>query len=88
MVMCKVYFFRETAKEKARQLNINGFVRNENDGTVYIEIEGEEKNLENFIKWCHEGSQAAKVEKVGVTEGSLKNFSDFRRDFKDYNLKV
>lgn len=35
-------FFRHSAREKARELNITGFARNEEDGAVYIEIDAHE----------------------------------------------
>lgn len=77
-------FFRETARREAGKLDIRGFVRNEPDGMVYIEAEGTQESLDEFIKWCHEGPDAAEVEKVEVTEGPIKNFSGFKRDFTDY----
>lgn len=70
-------FFRATAKAEAEKLNIKGCARNEKDGSVYIEAEGEEKNLDKFVKWCHKGPSLAKVDKVEVKIGNLKNFSDF-----------
>lgn len=70
-------FYRATAKEEAGKLNIRGFARNESDGTVYIEAEGEKENLDKFIDWCKKGPPLAKVEKVETTETSLKNFSEF-----------
>lgn len=77
-------FFRETAKAEAEKLGISGFVRNEPDGTVYIEAEGDEASLNKFLTWCNDGPQAATVEKLEVTEGPLKNFSKFGRNFADY----
>lgn len=77
-------FFRTSTKEEADKLNIKGFVRNEPDNTVYIEAEGEKESLDKFIKWCKNGPDGAEVEEVETTEGPLKNFSDFRRDFTDY----
>lgn len=70
-------FFRATAKEEADKLAIKGFVRNEPDGSLYIEAEGEAENLEKFIKWCYIGPSSAKVERVEVIESPLKNFSEF-----------
>lgn len=46
-------FFRATAKEQADKLNITGFARNEEDGSVYIEVEGAEEKLDKFLGWCH-----------------------------------
>lgn len=42
-------FYRASTKEKAEQLGIKGFVRNQSDGTVYIEAEGEVSQLDAFI---------------------------------------
>lgn len=77
-------FFRITAKEEADKLGITGFARNEPDGSVYIEAEGEVEKLEKFLKWCHGGPEVAQIDKVEITEGPLKNFSEFGRDFADY----
>lgn len=70
-------FFRATAKERADKLGITGFAQNEDDGTVYIEAEGEKEDLDKFTKWCNIGPPMAQVEKVVVTEGQLKDFSKF-----------
>ncbi len=70
-------FFRAASKEQADKLDIKGFAKNEPDGSVYIETEGEKENLEKFLKWCHNGPSMAEVEKVEVTEEKLKNFSQF-----------
>lgn len=70
-------FFRATAKEQADNLDINGFAKNQADGSVYIEAEGEKKNLDQFIKWCYQGPSLAQVEKVKISENPLKNFSEF-----------
>jgi len=74
-------FFRYTAKERADELTIYGFVRNEDDGTVYTEVEGEEDNLEKFLDWCTDGPYSTKVEKIEKTEGESKNFSEFKIEY-------
>ncbi|MBI2597297.1 acylphosphatase [Candidatus Daviesbacteria bacterium] len=70
-------FFRATAKKQAEKLNITGFARNEPDGSVYIEAEGEKNNLDKFIKWCNKGPSMAEVEKVIIEESKLQNFPNF-----------
>jgi acylphosphatase len=70
--------FRYYAKQKADDFDLTGFVRNESNGTVCIEVEGGQKNLQKFIAWCHEGPDYAQVEKVEVKESkTLQNFEDF-----------
>ncbi|MFB6307312.1 MAG: acylphosphatase, partial [Flavobacteriales bacterium] len=39
-------FYRATMVENAMRWGIKGFVRNETDGSVYIEAEGDEEALE------------------------------------------
>lgn len=70
-------FFRASTKEKADELGIKGFVKNEYDGRVYIEAEGEDKALEHLIGWCRKGPSRAIVNDVIISEGDMKNFSDF-----------
>lgn len=69
--------FRETTKYVADQSGIKGFVRNELDGTVYLEAEGERWELDAFVEWCNEGPDRAIIETCTVTEGVLKHFRDF-----------
>jgi acylphosphatase len=42
-------FFRATAAELAREAGVRGFVRNEPDGTVYLEAEADADALERFL---------------------------------------
>lgn len=70
-------FYRASTKDKAEELNIKGFVRNEPDGTVYIEAEGEEENLERFITWCRQGPPLANVKDCQVNTIDKKNFTSF-----------
>lgn len=71
-------FFRASAKEETDKLDIRGFAKNMPDGSVYIEAEGEENNLNKFIKWCNKGPLMAQVEKIEISENSLKNFKAFK----------
>jgi len=69
--------FRYAAKEKADELGIQGFVRNESDGSVYVEVEGEERVLNEFFKWCEQGPKFASVEKIETKERTPGHYSDF-----------
>ena len=70
-------FFRDSTKKKADELGIKGLVRNEPDGSVYLEAEGEEQSLRQFIAWCHQGPPRAEVQKIDLREGEPKYFSRF-----------
>lgn len=70
-------FFRASTKAVADQMGIKGLVRNERDGSVYIEAEGEETFLDMFVEWCNEGPDKSVVETVNIIEGELKNYRNF-----------
>jgi acylphosphatase len=70
-------FYRASAKTKADELGLMGFVQNLPDGKVYIEAEGSNENLDQFKAWCSEGPPRAQVERVEITEGELKNYTSF-----------
>lgn len=78
-VVLKIYgivqgvFFRYNTLEKAKELQITGWVKNAPDNTVRIDAEGEENNLQKFVDWCHDGSDRANVEKVEVEWHDSKN---------------
>jgi acylphosphatase len=70
-------FYRASAKSKAEELHLKGFVRNERNGDVYIEAEGDETNLKEFVEWCRKGPAHANVANVEVNFSDLRNFKKF-----------
>jgi len=69
--------FRYFVEQKANELGIKGFVRNEPDGTVYIEAESTEGALRKFVELCKKGPMFAKVEETEISEGNSKSFASF-----------
>jgi acylphosphatase len=70
-------FFRQTAKEQALRLGLTGFARNDPDGTVQIEVEGDPAAVERFLAWCEVGPRAARVERVETQTGELVGYAGF-----------
>jgi acylphosphatase len=70
-------FFRASAKQVADKLSLAGFVRNEPDGSVYIEAEGDENQLKQLVAWCRQGPPRAQVLDVITKEAVVKNFKGF-----------
>lgn len=62
-------FFRESSRQEASRLGLTGWVRNRDDGSVEAVAEGEPAALEEFIRWCHRGPQAARVTDVERSDG-------------------
>ena len=71
-------FFRASTREEAIRLGIKGFTRNETDGSVYIEAEGDDSSLKLFLKWCANGLSRAIVESVTTEDSVFMNYPDFK----------
>ena len=75
----QMVFYRTSAKEKADELGVTGWVKNEKDGNVRIIAEGTEKNLKEFVKWCYNGPKTALVEKIDIAwKEPTGKFADFK----------
>jgi len=70
-------WYRYYTRETAQKLGLKGFVRNEKDGSVHAEAEGEEEALTALVEWCKTGPKLARVESVDVKEAEIQGFSDF-----------
>jgi acylphosphatase len=73
--------FRYSARSVARFYNIKGFARNEPDGSVYIEAEGEEENVRKFSEWCRTGPDGGRVDEILISDGSIRGFERFEIRF-------
>jgi acylphosphatase len=70
-------FFRANTEEKANELGITGYVKNEPDGSVFIEAHGPDENMETFLAWCRKGDRPAVVENIEVSEANAQLYHDF-----------
>lgn len=59
-------FYRQSTREKARELGLSGWVKNMPDGTVEALAAGPETEVNQLIAWCRQGPAYARVEKVDV----------------------
>ena len=70
-------FYRASTKAVADQLGVRGTIKNNPNGDVFIEAEGEPALLDMFLDWCKEGPENAEVTDVESNEGELKNYRNF-----------
>jgi acylphosphatase len=70
-------FFRQSTREIATILGINGEVKNMPDESVHIIATGSADQIEQFLQWCRQGPPKAKVSDVTVEEMPLKSFDKF-----------
>ncbi|MDQ3111877.1 MAG: acylphosphatase [Bacteroidota bacterium] len=71
-------FYRASTEKKAAQIGLTGFVRNEANGNVYIEVQGTEEKLDEFVKWCSRGPDGARVDKIITTGLPCAQENNFR----------
>ena len=70
-------FFRATTQKVAIRIGLSGFVRNETDGKVFIEAQGTAEQLNEFVKWCKDGPERARVDEIITKEISFVEESGF-----------
>ncbi|MFA5879956.1 MAG: acylphosphatase [Candidatus Margulisiibacteriota bacterium] len=73
--------FRAYTLEKAIELNLNGWVRNNPDGTVEAIFQGQDQEIQQMLDWCKQGPSLAIVDDLKVEDISnkllTKRFEDF-----------
>lgn len=71
--------FRQFVKQKAEDFDIKGWVKNMPDGSVLVNAEGDEKDLEPFIDYLERGPSMGRVDNLSKEKFDSKNgFSDFQ----------
>ena len=58
--------FRQATCNKARQLGLNGYVRNMPEGHVEAWAEGPTDKIDKFLDWLQQGPAAANVSRVDL----------------------
>ncbi|WP_435066574.1 acylphosphatase [Haloplanus sp. C73] len=70
-------YYRANTRDAARARNVDGWVRNLEDGRVEAVFEGPESAVEEMVEWCHTGSPAATVDDVDVNYEDPQGESEF-----------
>ena len=71
-------FFRASTQREASRLGLTGFVRNETDGSVYLEVEGEPVVIDKLVTWIQKGGPPqGSVDNLDIDAGEMKNFTRF-----------
>ena len=70
-------FYRQSARDKARELGITGKVMNMEDGTVSIIATGAAEQLNKFIEWCRQGPPRANVTNIEIKKIEFEKSDEF-----------
>jgi len=71
-------FFKEFIKENALKNQVNGFLRNLENGKIEIFLEGQDANVESMIQVCSKGPKFAQIRNIDQKEERLQDFKDFK----------
>jgi acylphosphatase len=69
--------YRYFAKRLADKLGVNGYIRNEVDGSVYLEAEARAEVLTQFRESLKLGPNLSNVTKMQSNSGRFKGFETF-----------
>jgi acylphosphatase len=71
-------FFRASAREQAKALNLTGHARNLLDGSVEVVVYGEAAAIDRLEVWLHDGPDSAEVNELYREDlGSLDAPTEF-----------
>lgn len=73
--------FRHFTQMQARRLGVDGWVRNEPDGSVRLEAEGSQDALEKLVDAVKEGPRAAHVQNTTV------NWDEATDEFNEFSVR-
>lgn len=70
--------FRDSARQKAEELGVAGWVKNLPDGQVEAVFEGPSEAVEEMVEWCQSGPSLADVQDLeleyGEPQGGFESF--------------
>ena len=70
--------FRYHARAQAQHLGLAGYARNRPDGTVELEVEGQEASVLRMLHWLKTGPRHAVVTALEVSDIALTEENDFQ----------
>ncbi|WP_111641369.1 acylphosphatase [Marinimicrobium alkaliphilum] len=71
-------FYRASARSKAQELGLCGWVRNLADGQVEVLATGDAQTLSDFEEWMWQGPERARVEGLDIEVEQLQVFEGFQ----------
>ena len=74
-------FFRNFTKTIAQKLEIKGWVQNKRNGSVEINAQGTNSQLEELVHKCYEGSPES------IVESLQKDFIETNEVFEEFVIK-
>ena len=75
-------WFRKYALDSARDIGVVGMVKNLVDGTVLVNVSGDDENLRKFKELLENGSPKSRVDRIDYSwEDSSVEYSTFEIEY-------
>lgn len=74
-------FFRDSTRQEAERLGLDGWVANNPDGRVEALFEGPSEEVRRMVRWCEEGPSHADVDDVAT------DFEEPRGDLNGFEVR-
>jgi len=71
-------FYRVFTRERAKELNLTGWVRNLPNSKVEAEIQGSEENIKKMINYLRKGPSQSRVDNIIESEKEPEKEFDFK----------
>lgn len=69
--------FRQATVSQAARLRVDGWVRNQDDGSVSVLLCGETNAVEAMVFWLGKGPDSAQVDQVAVSACAWQDIAGF-----------
>ncbi|NLC05754.1 MAG: acylphosphatase [Erysipelothrix sp.] len=70
--------FRYQSFSLAQTMNLVGWVKNNSDGSVSIEVQGEQQKIRDFIECLHTKIRFARIDRIEEVTIQLQSESSFK----------
>ena len=71
-------FFRDSARSKAAELGVTGWISNRSDGAVEAVFEGAPDAVAAMVDWSRQGPRGADVDRVEESEERPEGLTGFK----------
>lgn len=70
--------YRAFTETEANKLGLSGWVKNLSNGNVELEVTGDSKHLDEFVKKLSKGPTMARVDELEIDEIELQYWENFQ----------
>jgi len=78
--------YRQSARELAKLLGLDGWIKNNPNGTVELEARGPEEAIEQFLSWCRKGPPRAEVHQITVVSREVMEPAPACSDHRHFQI--